>query len=244
MSEINYKTYRIKFEKTGVAKYISHLDLNRLFSRSLARAGIEVAHTEGFNPRPKIVFASAISLGIESFCEFVDMKINVGRDDPGAPQKNQTDININVGATLCGRPQTPVGVAATPFQKGAFPQGINIIEVYEPSNDFKNIDKTRFYIFVKPDGFNVDELTKLFEGDVFVEKKPGVNINLKDYIDSIVIDSDGEYIKINATVKSNQDKYLNPENIVKAINLKYNNKIDDYFIQKIEVYDKNNEVFR
>ncbi|MDR2872231.1 MAG: TIGR03936 family radical SAM-associated protein [Xanthomonadaceae bacterium] len=75
MSEINYKNVRIKFEKTGTMKYISHLDLNRLFSRSFARAGIEIAHSEGFNPHPKITFVSALSLGVESFCEFVDIKV-------------------------------------------------------------------------------------------------------------------------------------------------------------------------
>ena len=208
LSGINYKTYRIKFEKTGVAKYISHLDLNRLFARSLARAGIEVAHTEGFNPRPKIVFASAISLGLESFCEFADIKT-----------------------------QTPVGAA-----DDVFPQGINILEIYEPISDFKNIDRTRFYIFLKPNGFGVDALNKLFEGDAFVEKKPEVIINLKDYIEVSDVVSQEEYIKINTLVRTNQEMFLNPENIIKAINLKYT--VDDYYIQKIEIYDKNNVIFR
>ena len=211
------KTFRIKFEKTGLAKYISHLDLNRLFSRSIARAGIEIAHTEGFNPRPKIVFASAISLGMESLCEFTDIKIT----------ENLTEAEV--------------------FQKikDIFPNGINILEVYEPKNDFKYIDRTRFHIFVKPDGFGADELKKLFEGDVFAEKKPGININLKDYILELNISISGEsqeYKLINAVVKTNPEMYLNPENIIKAVNSKY--IVDDYYIQKIEAYDKNNAIFR
>jgi len=216
LSEITNKTYRIKFEKTGVAKYISHLDLNRLFSRSFARAGVEIAHSEGFNPHPKIVFASAISLGIESFCEFVDVKIIVGHDAPGVPEISQ-DI---------------------------FPQGINIREVYEPSNEFKNIDRTKFELFLNPDGFSGEDLEKLFQSDVFVEKKPGVIINLKDYIESFSVSSEteNEYIKITVTVKTNQEMFLNPENIIKAIKSKY--PLDDYFIRKIEIYDKNNEVFK
>ena len=206
-----YKTYRIKFEKTGVAKYISHLDLNRLFARSLARAKIEVAHSEGFNPHPKIVFASAISLGTESFCEFVDIKI------------------LRVFEKI----------------KDFFPQGINIFEIYEPETKFSDIDKTRYNIFVKPNdfGMDIDDLNKLFKGDVFVEKKPGITINLKDYILELIIsDSEREYKLIDAVVKTNQEMFLNPENIIKAINLKYS--VGDYFIQKCEVYDKNGGIFK
>ena len=241
MSGINYIKYRIKFEKTGISKYLSHLDLNRLFSRSLARAKIDVAHTEGFNPHPKIVFASAISLGIESFCEFADVK-----------------ININVGATI-GRPLPNdnndnenhifyTDAHCAPLQiyekiKNVFPQGINIKEIYIPETEFKEIDTTRFYIFFSPDDYEADEIIEMFKNDVFVEKKPGIVINLKDYIRDISIsDKLHSYKFIDCIIKTNQEMFLNPENIVKAINLKYNT--DDYFIQKIESYDKNGKVFK
>ena len=216
MSEINNKSYRIKFEKTGMMKYISHLDLNRMFSRAFARAGIKIAHSEGFNPHPKIVFASAISLGVESLCELMDIKIS-------------EDEEITESQIL-------------EKSKNAFPNGINILEVYEPKTNFKYIDNTRYNIFIKPDGFGIEELEKIFEGEVFAEKKPGVVINLKDYILEINISGkDSEYKIIDVVVKTSTEKFLNPENIIKAINYKYT--IDDYFIKKINVYDKNNAVF-
>lgn len=43
---------RIRFAKTGKAKYISHLDLTRCFARAIFRAKIPLWFTEGFNPRP------------------------------------------------------------------------------------------------------------------------------------------------------------------------------------------------
>jgi len=211
------KSLRIKFEKAGLAKYISHLDLNRVFARSLARAKTEIAHSEGFNPRPKIVFASAIPLGIESLCEFADIKIT---DAQCAPAQIFEKI------------------------KNIFPEGINILEVYEPENNFKNIDRTRFHIFVKTDAQCAPLLDKFLNGDVIVEKKPGVNINLKDYIiDSDILSEESGYKIINAVVKTNQEMYLNPENIIKG--LKLNNKIgaEDHFIKKICVYDKDNKIF-
>ena len=48
---------RLLFSKTGRAKYISHLDLMRTFQRAFARAGIQIKHTEGFNPHPFVSIA-------------------------------------------------------------------------------------------------------------------------------------------------------------------------------------------
>jgi len=77
----------------------------------------------------------------------------------------------------------------------------------------------------------------------FAEKKPGVNINLKDYICDISIPNTVQPYKfIDVVLKTNQEMFLNPENIIKAINLKYN--VEDYFLQKIEMYDKDYKIFR
>ncbi|MBU1726561.1 MAG: TIGR03936 family radical SAM-associated protein [Candidatus Omnitrophica bacterium] len=63
--------YRIdwEFTKQGQMKYISHLDLMRLFQRALRRAEIPVKITEGFNPHPKLSLKRALKLGIESESE-------------------------------------------------------------------------------------------------------------------------------------------------------------------------------
>jgi len=60
--------YRINFvfTKNGLMKYISHLDLMRLFMRALRRADLPVKITEGFNPHPKLSIKRALKLGIES----------------------------------------------------------------------------------------------------------------------------------------------------------------------------------
>ncbi len=50
-------------------KYISHLDLMRLFMRALRRAELPIKMTEGFSPHPKISLKRALKLGVESECE-------------------------------------------------------------------------------------------------------------------------------------------------------------------------------
>ena len=59
-------TLKIHFTKTGTIKYISHLDLLRLFRRASRRAGLPLALTEGFNPHAKLKIEPALKLGTES----------------------------------------------------------------------------------------------------------------------------------------------------------------------------------
>jgi len=57
---------KIKFSKTELMKYISHLDLMRLFTRALRRGGLPIKMTQGFNPHPKLSIKRALKLGLES----------------------------------------------------------------------------------------------------------------------------------------------------------------------------------
>jgi len=55
-----------KFAKKGVMRFISHLDLMRLFTRALRRAEFPLKMTEGFSPHPKFSIKRALKLGLES----------------------------------------------------------------------------------------------------------------------------------------------------------------------------------
>lgn len=54
------------FTKKGLMKYISHLDLMRLFTRAFRRADFRLKMTQGFNPHPKFSIKRALKLGLES----------------------------------------------------------------------------------------------------------------------------------------------------------------------------------
>ena len=55
--------------------YISHLDLQQLLQRAFRRAEIDLVHSQGFNPHPKISYGNALALGTESQGEYVDVEI-------------------------------------------------------------------------------------------------------------------------------------------------------------------------
>jgi radical SAM-linked protein len=67
--------YRVSFSKEEQVKYISHLDLSKLFHRAFRRGGLPMAYSEGFNPHPKISLASALRLGTTSSSEYLDVEL-------------------------------------------------------------------------------------------------------------------------------------------------------------------------
>lgn len=66
---------RATFSKSGDMRFISHLDLMRLFSRALRRADLPVRITKGFSPHLKVSIKRALKLGIESQNEELDVYV-------------------------------------------------------------------------------------------------------------------------------------------------------------------------
>lgn len=64
---------RVKFSRGEEIKFISHLDMIRLWQRIMARANIPLAYSEGFNPHPRISLAAALALGVTSQAELMDI---------------------------------------------------------------------------------------------------------------------------------------------------------------------------
>ena len=89
---------RVRFEKRGKVRFLSHRDVARVWERALRRAGIRAAYSEGFSPRPKLSFGLALSTGYESLGEYLDIDLA----EPLAPAELPALVT----------PSLPVGMAA------------------------------------------------------------------------------------------------------------------------------------
>ena len=69
------RRYRFRFEKTGPAALLGHLDLVREVPRVMRRMGAPLAYSLGFHPRPDLTFSPALSVGVLSLAEVVDIKL-------------------------------------------------------------------------------------------------------------------------------------------------------------------------
>lgn len=72
MSQVK-QNIRIRFSKRGDVRFVSHHDLMRLFERGLRRADLPVALSEGYNPRLRISFPMALSVGFSGLNEVADV---------------------------------------------------------------------------------------------------------------------------------------------------------------------------
>ena len=70
-----YATYRLRYTKLGRTAFLGHLDVGRLLARSMRRAHLPLCLSRGFSPKPRMTFGPALSLGVPSFAEVVDVDI-------------------------------------------------------------------------------------------------------------------------------------------------------------------------
>jgi radical SAM-linked protein len=67
---------RVRFSRGEELKFISHLDIMRLWQRAMHRAGLPLAYTEGFSPHPRISLAAPLAVGVTSRAELMDVFCN------------------------------------------------------------------------------------------------------------------------------------------------------------------------
>jgi radical SAM family uncharacterized protein/radical SAM-linked protein len=75
-AQVEGTRWRIKFGKRGRGAFISHLDTMRLIVRVFRRARIEMIYSKGFHPKPQLVFAPALGLGVAALGEICDVRID------------------------------------------------------------------------------------------------------------------------------------------------------------------------
>jgi radical SAM-linked protein len=69
---------RLRFSKTGVMRYLSHLELITVFTRAVSRGNVPILFSLGFHPHPRFSFGTATSVGVESEAEYMDMTVASG----------------------------------------------------------------------------------------------------------------------------------------------------------------------
>jgi radical SAM-linked protein len=98
---------RVRFQKLGKVRWISHRDIARCVERAVRRANLPVAYSEGFSPRPRISFGLALPTGAESLAEYLDIDFadnDVDLTSVGPALTAGLPLGIDVTATA---PLTP-----------------------------------------------------------------------------------------------------------------------------------------
>ena len=192
------KTLRIKFRKVGSLQYISHLDLQRTFARVLMRADVPMWYTQGFNPHAKVIFGLPLSVGTESECEMIDLRL----DRDISPSELRDRLNHELTEEM------------------------RVEEVYEPTTKFADIGWAKYEMNLKFEGADEETaktMQKLFETSPLTMTKKTKSgekeIDLIPMIKSIRVtynpDRAGQ-IHISTVLSASGSEYLNPEMLINA----------------------------
>lgn len=201
---------RIKFSKNGQAKYISHLDINRAFSHAFSRAGINLWYTEGFNPHPYMSFSLPLSLGVESLCENVDIRI--------VDDISTEEIKNRLNATL--------------------PIGIKVVDIYDDFMDCHEIVYSDYVYKLEfsDNTLALEKIKAVLESAEIMAQKKGKKgkrkilkeTNIKDYIIKYNISIRDNQIILNTRLLAGPDKNLNPsllfDTIIRLIDMDFEYK--------------------
>ncbi len=71
---------RIRYSKTGLTRFLSHLDIVRVFERSATLAKVPLVYSQGLRRNPKISYGPPLPVGIASTAEYLDMEVEIGRE--------------------------------------------------------------------------------------------------------------------------------------------------------------------
>lgn len=216
---------RIFFTKTGMAKYISHLDLMRCMSRAFKRAQIPLWFTEGFNPHLFMTFARPLSLGQESLCEVVDVRL-VG-------EMTFKEMQTRMNAVL-PRDITVVGVAKPVHKPSEIAVAEYAIKLFTDSPN-----ALCEYI---QSGFEAQQITvfkKAKQGRKKIEKE----IDIKPNVLGFEITPQETHVLLNVSLTAGDQNNINPTLLLSALTAGFPYEIENTEILKTKILLENGEQF-
>ncbi len=179
---------RVFYTKTGRMKFVSHLDMTRIMSRAIRKTGARVWYTEGFNPHMYITFSLPLSLGQESLCESMDIRLD-----------EATDI-----------------AEFTARLNDALPDGIRVISAAPPVNKASEITAAEYdIVFYGADDRAERKIREVLARPELTVEKTGKKgkvsvINLAEKISGLTISREGDDLRLSLRLPAGNTENINP----------------------------------
>lgn len=188
---------RLYISKKGRIKFVSHLDMFRLMQRAVRRAEIPLWYTEGFNPHPYISFLLALSLGVESEGEPVDIRI-VGDMSP-----DEVKERLNK----------------------CMPEGLRVEKAVKPFNKSAEIAYGEYKVLYSKEDISEKELFEALSSGVLTCEKSGKQgrkkvmkqVNVSECIKRFTLTDEGDDILLDVTLPAGSSFNLNPVQMSQAV---------------------------
>jgi radical SAM-linked protein len=191
--------YLIKFRKEGPMKYISHLDMMRLFHRTFKRAGIYLSFSNGFNPHPKFSIAQPLSLGYLSSGDYAEFETEGALDPDGTLEQLNALLPGGISIINCREMDRHDKTLASIVESAE----------YDAELIFKDDFSAKpFNAYMLQDNLNIQKLNR--------KSGKTATLDLKPLIHSLKIVSEGKTIRLWMIIKTGSTANLNPETLINA----------------------------
>lgn len=216
------KSVRLFFTKKGDARFVSHLDMNRMMTRLVRKAGLDIWYTEGFNPHPYMTFALPLPLGFEGLYEIMDIRIN--------------DDNFDISKI-------------PDIMNGVCPKSIHFFDAKEPDKKVGAIAFAEYEIIFDDVGEIRNKLSSfLVEKPIIAKKRTKKGdmkeIDLSDKIKDFCITSENGNTKLKIILPAGSNDNINPSILLEAF---YNKNSDVYYcydVTRTAILDGNMKEFK
>ncbi len=215
------ETVRVFYQKRGRGKYISHLDMTRCMKRALRRAEIPVWYTEGFNPHAYMTFALPISLGFESFCETMDIRLTQLMPYEEITERLNRVLPEGIFVTNCAQPVKKANTIA--YSRYAL--DIRLSGCLQPGEAFE-----RFFAQAQ-----ILVMKKSKRGEKQVDLRPDIKLEAAE-------ESEGA-LKLTVLLPCGNEKTLNPMLLLDAFSEYANCPLENASVSRTAVYTADFEPF-
>ena len=210
-------TVRIKFQKTGLSIFFSHLDLQKVMQRALKMSGLPVWYSKGFNPHIYMTFTLPLSLGHESLCESFDFRL----------EEDLTEQQI------------------LKAMEGTLPDGIILTAAGAPDYDASQIKYALYKIKMYGDKSILNDCINDYQTSseivvTKVSKKKTTEINIKEQIKDFTVAEEGEdTLTFTALFPAGTTYNLNPSLLLEYFSNKFGIDANGCDVLRVNLLDEN-----
>jgi len=225
---------RVKYIKEGPIKYISHLNLVQVFTRTLRRANIPVLISLGFNPRFRISFGPPLALGISSTSEYFDIRLKKEMKIEELTEKLNQELPLGL-KIICAK----IILSSTDSLVKSIDQSTYIItmKLNTQSDNLKNEIRESIENYLDLKEIWIDKKGK--KGIKKINIRPSI-LNLK----IVEIDTPNRNLMLKLDIKMGNDGNLNPNYAIKAWLSRYNYSFDIVEISRVGMFIADKEVMK
>ena len=198
-------------------------------NKIIVRSRLPLWYTEGFNPKPKMTFAAPLSIGTESLCEFMDLRVTERLD----PEEIVSRLNANLTDEM------------------------QVIEAYYPETKITDLGFLSYTITVHTGGITEDLANKCREAlaapkiEIMKKTKSGeALVDIRPLVKSATVEVDRTELVIDCVLSADPSAFLNPELLVKYLRSEVGILNDPvltnewYTVLRTEAYTSDMKIFR